>query len=313
MNGSPTGAAQNVLRQDVERTGAQRRRVLRIFSHRIDSGPALQHLEAIGRHQNGFRRLIEPVVRTSNPLQEPRATFGGTDIDHQVDITPVHPKIQRRRAHHSTQLAGRHRIFNATPLRHIERTVMQGDGEIVVIRTPEFLKKKFRLTARIDEHQRGLVRLDMRVDFAERVARRVAGPGQMLFGVEHRHDRLRSGLRRHQIGMRLATRRLRHQKTAQLFRLGDRRGESDRGEAWRQHKEARKAERQQVTALRCDKRMQFVEDDTLERAEHVRRIGACEQERKLLGRREQNIRRIATLALAFGCGRVAGARFYTHR
>ena len=59
--------------------------------------------------------------------------------------------------------------------------------------------------------------------------------------------------------------------------------------------------------------MQFVEDDTLERAEHVRGIGACEQKRQLLGRREQNIGRIATLALAFGCGRVAGAGFYPHR
>ena len=119
---------------------------------------------------------------------------------------------------------------------------MQGDGEIVVIRPPEFLKNKFGLTARVDKHQRGLVRLDMRVDFTERVARRVTGPGQMFFGVEHRHDRLGSGLRHHQIGMRRATRRLRHQKTAQVFGLGDRRGESDRGEAWRQHKEARKAE-----------------------------------------------------------------------
>ena len=68
-NGSPHGAAENMLRQHVERTRAQRRRVLRIFGHRIDCGAAFQHLEAVGRHQHGFRRLIEPVIGTADPLQ----------------------------------------------------------------------------------------------------------------------------------------------------------------------------------------------------------------------------------------------------
>ena len=55
--------------------------------------------------------------------------------------------------------------------------------------------------------------------------------------------------------------------------------------------------------------MQFVEHNAPERAEHVRRIGAREQQRKLLRRGEQDVGRIPALALAFGCGRVAGARF----
>ena len=53
--------------------------------------------------------------------------------------------------------------------------------------------------------------------------------------------------------------------------------------------------------------MQFVEHDALERAEQIRRVGAGEQQRQLLRRGEQDVRRIAALALALRGRRVAGA------
>ena len=59
--------------------------------------------------------------------------------------------------------------------------------------------------------------------------------------------------------------------------------------------------------------MQFVEHHALERAEQIRRIGAGQQQRELLRRREQNVGRIAALALALRRRRVAGARFEPHR
>ena len=65
------GAAENMLRQHVERAGAQGRRVLRIFSDRVDRSAALQHLEAIGRHQHRFGRLVEPVIGPTDPLHQP--------------------------------------------------------------------------------------------------------------------------------------------------------------------------------------------------------------------------------------------------
>src|SRR6478672_13697899 len=55
--------------------------------------------------------------------------------------------------------------------------------------------------------------------------------------------------------------------------------------------------------------MQFVEHDAFERAEQERRIGGREQERELLRRREQDVWRVAALALALRRWRVAGARF----
>ncbi len=189
---------------------------------------------------------------------------------------------------------------------------MQRDGEIVVVRPPQLLENEFRLAAGVDEHQRGLVRLDQCVDFAQRMQRRMAGPGQMLRGVEHGDVGLRARLRHHQIGARRAARRLRHQKSAEIVRLGYRRRQPDGGEPRRQREQPRQAERQQIAALRGDERMQFVEHDALERAEQIGRVGRRQQQRQLLGRGEQNVGRIAALALALRCRRVAGARLELH-
>ena len=62
---------------------------------------------------------------------------------------------------------------------------MQRDGEIVVVDVPEVLKNALGLAARVDEHKRGAMRLDELIHFAERVARRMAGPGQPLARIQH--------------------------------------------------------------------------------------------------------------------------------
>ena len=53
--------------------------------------------------------------------------------------------------------------------------------------------------------------------------------------------------------------------------------------------------------------MQLVEHHALEAAEQVRGVGAGQQQRQLLGRGEQDVGRIAALALALRGRRVAGA------
>ena len=53
--------------------------------------------------------------------------------------------------------------------------------------------------------------------------------------------------------------------------------------------------------------MQLVEHHAPETAEQIRRVGAGQQQRQLLRRGQQDVRRIAALALAFRCRRVAGA------
>src|SRR5262245_66565962 len=59
--------------------------------------------------------------------------------------------------------------------------------------------------------------------------------------------------------------------------------------------------------------MQLVEDHAPQRAEQVWRIGRGEDERELLGCGEQDLRRIAALALTLRGRRVAGARLDADR
>ncbi len=89
------GAAENMLRQNIERAGARRRRVLRIVGDRADCGLALQHFEAVGRHQHGLGRLVEPVIGPADPLHQARRAFRRADIDDEIDVAPVDAEIER--------------------------------------------------------------------------------------------------------------------------------------------------------------------------------------------------------------------------
>jgi hypothetical protein len=83
-----------------------------------------------------------------------------------------------------------------------------------------------------------------------------------------------------------------------FFRLRDGRREADAARLGARRAQPRETQREQIAALRGDQRMQLVEDDALERAEQIWRVGRREQQRQLLGRGEQDLRRIAALALA---------------
>ena len=114
------GAAEHVLRQHVERAGAQRRRVLRVLGDRVERGAAFQHLEAVGRHQHAARRLVQPVVGAADALQQPRGALRRADIDDEIDVAPVDAEIERRGADHRAQLArasSRPRPCGAAPRR----------------------------------------------------------------------------------------------------------------------------------------------------------------------------------------------------
>ena len=121
------GAAQDVLRQHVERAGARRRRVLRIVRDGVERGAAFEHLEAVGRHQHAARGLIQPVIGAADALQQARCALRRADIDHQIDIAPVDAEIERRGADHRAQAPGRHRGLDLAALRHVERAVMERD------------------------------------------------------------------------------------------------------------------------------------------------------------------------------------------
>ena len=139
------------------------------------------------------------------------------------------------------------------------------------------------------------------------MARGVAGPGQSLAGVEHLDDRRRGAAGDDDIGGLADAVALRHQEPRQRFRLGDRRRQADRAHLRRQPPQPRQPERQQIAALGGDQRVQLVEHDALQRREQKRRVVGRQQQRQLLGRGEQDVRRIAPLPLPPRHRRVAGA------
>ena len=100
---------------------------------------------------------------------------------------------------------------------------------------------------------------------------------------------------------------LRPQVAAQVVGLRDRRRQADRGQVRRQREQPREPEREQIAALRRHQRVQLVEHDAPQRAEQERRVGRRQDQRELLRRRQQDMRRVAALALALRRRRVAGA------
>ena len=208
-----------MLRQHVEPAGAQGRRILRIFGDGIDRDAALQHLETVGRDQHGARGLVEPVVGAADPLHQARGALGRADIDDEIDVAPVDAEVERGRADHAAKFPRRHRVLDLAALRDVERAVMQRNRQPIVVHAPQILEQHLGLAAGVDEHQRGLVALDQVVDFAERVARGMAGPRQSLACVKHLDDRRRGAAGDDDVGGFACTVPLRHQKPHQRFRL----------------------------------------------------------------------------------------------
>ena len=220
---------------------------------------------------------------------------------------PVDAEIQRGGTDHAAQFSRSHRVFDLAALRDVERAVMQRDREPIVVHPPEVLEQHLGLAAGVDEHQRGLVALDQLIDLGQRVPRAVAGPRQPLARVEHLDHRRRGTAGSDDVGGCARAARLRHQEARELLGLGYGCREADGTRLWRDGPEPRQAERQQIAALGGDQRVQLVEHDALQRREQERRVVGRQQQRQLLRRGEQDIRRIAPLPLPSRHRRIAGA------
>ena len=103
------------------------------------------------------------------------------------------------------------------------------------------------------------------------------------------------------------------QPGAQVVGLGDGGRQADGLQARRERAQAGEAEREQVAALVGHQRVQLVEDDGVEIGEEAVGVGGGEQQRRLLRRGQQDVRRVQLLALALVQRGVAGARLEPHR
>ena len=70
------------------------------------------------------------MVGATDALKKTRRTFpGAPTLMTQIDIAPVDAEVERRGTYHRAQLARCHGILDLAPLRHVERAMMQRDGQ----------------------------------------------------------------------------------------------------------------------------------------------------------------------------------------
>lgn len=240
-------------------------------------------------------------------------------MDDKIDVAPVDPEIERRRRDDGAQTVFGHRRLHPATLGDVERTVVQGDRQIIVVDRPELLEQHLRLAARVDEEQRRTVLFDGDIDVGDRITCRMAGPGHVFLrpkdgdfgfcstgnGDQPRTRLLRGGL----LWGGLLRGRLRDQPSLQVQRIGDRRRKADRLQCGGEPAQTREAERQEMTALRHHQRVQLVQDHITQILEEALRLAIGEKQRQLLRGRQQNVGRIELLTLSLALGRVAGAVF----
>ena len=305
--GHAAGGSEHVLREHVEGAGAGDRRVLRAGIGGIHRRAAFQHLEPVGGDQHGLGGLVEPVVGAADALGEARGALRRTDIDDEVDVAPVDAEVERRGADDRLQAPRRHGVLDLAALAGVERAVVEGDGEVVVIEVPQLLEDVFRLHARVDEDERRPVLADEVVDLLHRMTGGVAGPGQVPFGLQDLELGRRAALGDDEIG-RGGCLALRDEPAPQLVRVAHGRRKADGLQARRKRPQPGEAERQKVAALRRHDGMQLVDDDALERGKQRLDLPAGEKQRELLGRRQEDVGGVDLLALALAGRRIAGAR-----
>ena len=109
------GQAENMLCQHVESARAHRLAVQLAFRHRVRGGATLQHLEAVGRHQQRPGRRLQAVIGAPDPLREAAQPLGRADLDYQVDVAPVDAEVQRRGADHGAERTPDHRRLDLAP------------------------------------------------------------------------------------------------------------------------------------------------------------------------------------------------------
>ncbi len=190
--------------------------------------------------------------------------------------------------------------------------MVQRDRQGLVVEPPQRLEHDLGLGAGVDEHQGGGVAADRRHDRGDRVRAHPPRPRQRLVGRQDRDLGRRTG-RADDAPDRAVGPPGRRQVGLERVGEGDGRRQADAPQPRRQALEPRQVEGQEIAALGAGERVEFIENDHVERAEQGRRVVERGQEGERLGSRQQDVRRALALAAALVRRRVAGARLGAHR
>ncbi|MNX96237.1 hypothetical protein D3C86_1285470 [compost metagenome] len=194
------------------------------------------------------------MIGAADALGQAACALRRADMHNEIDIAPVYAEIERRGGDDGAQPVFGHGGLHPATLSSIQRTVMQGNRQIVVIDGPEFLEDQLRLRAGIDEDQRRLVVLQRRVQILHGVTRRMAGPWDALFRVQDGNIRFCAALDGDEASGWL-TLPLRRKITAQIHRLRHRSRKTDETHIGRVPAHTGKRQRQQVATFGGDERM----------------------------------------------------------
>ena len=294
------GGQQDVLAQHVERAGAARRSVQVVGVDRLERGAALEHLEAVGGHEDGAGGRVVAVVGAADALDQPLDVLGRADLHDEVDVAPVDAEIEAAGRDDGAKLARDHGRLDAEPGLARERAVVERDGEALGVLGPERLEEELGLGAGVDEDEGGGGAADEVHHRGRGVARGLAGPGQRRVGLEDADEGLRA-----RIGQEDA--RALAEVGGERRRVLDGGGEADTAQSGRERLEPGEAEHELVAPLRFRERVDFVDDHPGEAAEDARRLLVGEHQGEGLRRRQQDVRRVDALAGTLGGPGVAGA------
>ena len=128
---------------------------------RAEERRALDQIVARDREQAALRRAGDSVSRAPDALQQRRDAVRRSDLADQIDVPDVDAELERRGGHQRAQLAGLQPRFSVEPLVLREAAVMRGDG-LLAEPLAEMPRQPLRQPPRVDEDQRGAVRLDQR-------------------------------------------------------------------------------------------------------------------------------------------------------
>jgi hypothetical protein len=164
-------------------------------------------------------------------------------MDDEIDVAPIDAEVEGGSGDDTAQAVLGHCLLDLAALADIERTVMERDRQTVGVDLPQFLEQQFGLAARVDEQQRRPVGGDRLEDFADGIARRMAGPRHALARFQDRDFGLCPDLDLDDSRHGARTRKLRHEPLAQLLRLGNGRRQPDGSQARPQPEQVRERQR----------------------------------------------------------------------
>ena len=191
-----------------------------------------------------------------------------------------------------------HRRLDLAPLLGGQRAVVQGDGQVVLVQPPQLLEGELGLEAGVDEDQRRPGPLDRLIDLGHGVVGGVAGPGHLAFRQQHVDDRRRARRAAHQVHVLGAWSGASQRRiTSGSSTVAER---PTRRRLGRELLQAGEAQRQQVAALGGPDGVDLVDDHAAQVLEIAPRALPGAEQGQLLGRGQQDVRRLHPLALAAG-------------